>query len=199
VSNYKNRQEFETTRWPELHQQVRDLVDLVNSERTIPKEFKRMLFTMASLAGGCVHCQSHGAYSLSKLNVETARIEALWEYETSDLFTEAERAAFDVVRAASLSPNAAGPEHFDELRKHYSSEQIVEILAMSAMAAWLNRWNDTIATVTDQESVDWATENLSDVGWKIGKHVGEAHEQRKAHPSNVGRTKVDSANKKDES
>ena len=192
MSSYNNRQEFETDLWPELHQKVRALVDVVNSERSIPKEFKRMLFTMASLAGGCVHCQSHGAYSLSKLNVDSARIKAMWEYETSDLFTEAERAAFDVMRAASLSPNAVGPEHFEMLRKHYSSEQIIEILAVSCMAAWLNRWNDTIATVTDQESVDWATENLSDVGWDIGKHVGEAHEQRKGRPSNVARTATDS-------
>lgn len=51
---------------------------------------------------------------------------------------------------------------------------------MSCMAAWLNRWNSTIATVTDQESVDWATKNLTDVGWELGKHKGEDHEQRKA-------------------
>ena len=53
---------------------------------------------------------------------------------------------------------------------------------MSCMAGGLNRWNDTIATVTDQESVDWATKNLTDVGWELGKHKGEAHEQRKAQP-----------------
>jgi len=137
---------------------------------------------MASLAGGCVHCQAHGAYSLDKMNVPTERVKALWEYETSELFTDAERAALDFVRNSGLSPNAVEPEHFDELRKHYSSEQIVEIITMSCMAGWLNRWNDTIATVTDQESVDWATKNLTDVGWELGKHKGEAHEQRKAPP-----------------
>jgi hypothetical protein len=36
--------------------------------------------------------------------------------------------------------------------------------------------------VTDQESVDWANENLGDLGWSAGKHVGRPEEQREAHP-----------------
>jgi len=188
MSDYQNRQDFELDQWPELRKMVNDLVNLVNSERTVPGELKKMLFTMASVASGCTHCQSHGAFSLNKMGVETERIQALWQYETSDLFTDAERAALDLMRASAQSPNATKPEHFEELRKHYSAEQIIEIIAMSCVAGWLNRWNDTIATVTDQESVDWATENLSEVGWVRGKHVGEAHEQRKGHPSSVGWT-----------
>ena len=62
----------------------------------------------------------------------------------------------------------------------------IEIMAVSSLAGWLNKWNDTVATVTDQESVDFAKENLTEVGWDQGKHVGEAHEQRKGHPRSVG-------------
>lgn len=186
MSTYQDRQGFELSQWPEMRQMVNDLATLVYSERTITSQLKSELFTMASLASGCTHCQSHGAYGLSLMGVETERIQALWEYQTSDLFTDAERAALDLVRAAAQSPNEATPEHFAELRKHYTDEQIVEIMAVNCLAGWLNRWNDTIATVTDQESVDWATENLSEVGWAPGKHVGEAHEQRPGHPRTVG-------------
>ena len=124
------------------------------------------------------------------MGVETARIKAIWEFQTSELFTDAERAALNIVWAGSQSPNASTPEHFDELRKHYSNEQIIEILAVNCLAGWLNKWNDTVATVTDQESVDFATENLTEVGWTVGDHTGEAHEQRKGHPSTVGWTKT---------
>jgi len=190
MTTYANRQDFELAQWSELRQKVNELADLVYSGRTISSEFKTMLFTMASVASGCTHCQSHGAFSLNRLGVETERIQAIWTYETSELFSDGERAALDLMRASAQLPNAARPEHFEELRKHYSAEQIVEIVAMSCMTGWLNRWNDTIATVTDQESVDWATEHLTEVGWRIDKHVGEAHEQRKGHPSSVGWTKV---------
>lgn len=186
MSDYQDRQGFELDQWPEMRQMVNNLASLVYTDRTIPKEFKSMLFTMASLASGCTHCQSHGAYALNGMGVETERIQAIWEYETSELFSDAERAGLDLMRAAAQSPNASTPAHFVELRKHYSDEQIVEILAVNCLAGWLNRWNDTVATVTDQESVDWATENLSQVGWAPGKHVGEEHEQRKGHPRSVG-------------
>lgn len=186
MTDYENRQEFELAIWPEMRQMVNDLASLVYSERTVPKQLKVELFTMASLASGCAHCQSHGARSLDLLGVDTERIQAIWHYETSDLFTPAERAALDLVRAAAQSPNQAGPQHFAAVREHYSSEQIVEILAVNSLAGWLNRWNDTIATVTDQESVDFATEHLSEHGWDLGKHTGEAHEQRAGHPRSVG-------------
>ena len=186
MSEYNNRQDFEMNHWPELRAVFTAVVKTVQADRGLPRQFKSELFTMSSLASGCVHCQSHGAFNLNAMGVETERIRSLWEYETSELFTDAERAAFNLVRAAAQSPNATTPEHFEEVRKYYSNTQIIEILATSSLTAWLNRWNDTIATVTDQESVDWATENLSDVGWQIGKHTGEEAEQRKAHPLNVG-------------
>ena len=186
MSTYNSRQDFEMNHWPELRQAFTRVVKTVQRDKEISQQFKSELFTMASLASGCVHCQSHGAFRLNSMGVETERIRALWEYETSELFSDAERAALDLVRAAALSPNATTPEHFEKLREHYSNTQIIEILAVNSLAAWLNRWNDTIATVTDQESVDWATENLSDVGWQIGKHTGEKTEQRKAHPLNMG-------------
>ncbi|MEM8858789.1 MAG: carboxymuconolactone decarboxylase family protein [Chloroflexota bacterium] len=186
MSDYNNRQEFEMGNWPELRQAFNELVQVVWSEKGLSEQYKQELFTMASLASGCTHCQSHGAFHLNDMGVEMERIRAIWEYETSDLFTDAERAGLNLARGAAQTPNATTPEDFDNLRKHYSDDQIIEILALNSAAAWLNRWNDTIATVTDQESVDWATENLSDLGWNAGKHTGEAEEQRKAHPLNMG-------------
>ena len=186
MGDYSDRQNLEMGHWPELRAQFNELIKIVWSERELTEQFKQELFTMASLASGCLHCQSHGAFHLNAIGTDTDRIRALWQYETSDLFTDAERAALDLVRAAAQSPNASTAEHFEALRKHYTETQIIEILAVNAMAAWLNRWNDTIATVTDKESADWASENLSEVGWHIGKHTGKSEEQRKAHPLNMG-------------
>ena len=47
------------------------------------------------------------------------------------------------------------PEHFEKLRAHYSERHIVEMLAVISLAGWYNRWNNSIATVTDRESVEW--------------------------------------------
>lgn len=55
MAGYNNRQEFELDHWPELRGMVNDLANLVYSERTVPTELKKLLFTMASQASGCMH------------------------------------------------------------------------------------------------------------------------------------------------
>ena len=185
-AKYRDRQEFEMEHWPELRETWNKMIQLTMPEREVSRELKQLVFTVASLASGCRHCQSHGAYHLHLIGVPDEKIQALWSFETSDLFDDAERAALRLAMAAGVTPNAVEPENFDDMRKHFSNIQIIEILAVIATGGYLNRWNDTIATVTDQESIDFAKQVLEPVGWDAGKHVGEAQEQRKAHPLNLG-------------
>ena len=185
---YENRQDFEMGHWPELRESWNNLLKLVFPGREVSGELKQMVFTGASLASGCVHCQSHGSYHLHLIGMSDEKIQALWSFQTSELFSDEERAALNLALAAGSTPNATGPEHFVEMRKYYSDIQIIEILAVIAAGGYLNRWNDTIATVTDQESIDWAEQVLSPLGWNAGKHKGAAHEQRKAHPVTLGWT-----------
>ena len=185
-AKYQDRQEFEMEHWPELRETWNKMIQLTMPEREVSRELKQLVFTVASLASGCRHCQSHGAYHLHLIGVPDEKIQALWSFETSDLFDDAERAALRLAMAAGVTPNAVAPENFEDMRKHFSNIQIIEILAVIATGGYLNRWNDTIATVTDQESIDFAKQVLEPVGWDAGKHVGEAQEQRKAHPLNLG-------------
>ena len=188
-ATYQDRQEFEMGHWPELRETWNQMIQLVFPEREVSGELKQLVFTVASLASGCRHCQSHGAYHLHKIGVPDEKIQALWSFETSDLFTDAERAALRLAMAAGVAPNMTEPENFVEMRQHFTNIQIVEILAVIAVGGYLNRWNDTIATVTDQESVDFADRVLRQVGWDPGKHVGASEEQRKAHPITLGWSK----------
>jgi len=185
---YKDRQNFEMENWPELRESMNNLFKLVFPTREVSGELKQLVFTAASLASGCLHCQSHGSYHLHALGVPEEKIQALWNYQNSDLFSEPERAALDLAYAAGVAPNSVEPENFVELRKHFSDIQIIELLAVVACGGFLNRWNDTIGTVTDQESIDFANSVLRPVGWQPGKHVGKPEEQRNAHPITLGWT-----------
>ena len=185
---YKNRQNFEMENWPELRESMNNVFKLIFPSREVSGELKQFVFTAASLASGCRHCQSHGSYHLHKIGVPDEKIQAMWTYQTSSLFSEAERAALDLAFAAGVAPNAVEPENYTELRKHYTDDQIIELLAVIAIGGFLNRWNDMIATVTDQESIDYANKTLGPVGWEPGKHTGAPEEQRKAHPITLGWT-----------
>ena len=62
-ATYKDRQNLEVFCWPELMEIFQKLVELVmvsEKHNTIPRQLRSELFTMASIAGGCQHCQAHG-------------------------------------------------------------------------------------------------------------------------------------------
>jgi alkylhydroperoxidase family enzyme len=191
-AKYQDRQNLEIFRWPELMEIFRNLIDLVMvSHAHLSRQLRSELFTMASIAGGCQHCQAHGAYTLHLMGISPERIRDIWTFEQAPEFSEAEKAALRLARDGASVPNMVEPRHFAELRRHYSDRQIVEMLAVISLAGWFNRWNNSIATVTDQESVDWAKANLRQVGWALGKHAGAAHEQRRKHPRSTDQDRIE--------
>lgn len=140
-------------------------------ESSVPIGFKRLLALFASRVTGCQYCMAHNAGSLQRIGVEQARVEALWDYRESPLFTEAERVALDVTMAASSVPNAVTDDMFADLRRHWSDEQIVEIVGVVALFGFTNRWNDTMATPLEAEPTEVAERVLSPHGWRNDKHA----------------------------
>lgn len=99
------------------------------------------------------------------------KLEALWDYPTSPLYSEAERAALDFALAAGAGPNAVTSDHFARLRRHWSDVQIVEMLAAVCLYGFLNRLNDTMATELEETPRAAGERYLSRLGWDGGKHV----------------------------
>ena len=181
MAGYENRQNWDLPAWPEMYGVLKQLQATVF---LAPPGFQIniMVFTVSSLAAGCRHCQAHGAYGAHKAGVDVEKVQALWSFETSELFDDRERAALRFALAAGSVPSAVTAEHHAALREHFSDEDVRTLIAVVALGGFMNRYNDALATVTDEESAVWAAENLSSVGWDIGKHVGEAHEQRTGPP-----------------
>ena len=134
-------------------------------------KLKRLISHVASRSAGCKYCMAHTADGAARLGVDAQKLDAVWEYQTSPLYSAAERAALDVAVAAGCVPNAVTDEMFLELRKHWSEEQIVEIVGVIALFGFLNRWNDTFATPLEDEPLAFAEKNLASHGWDSGKHL----------------------------
>lgn len=177
-----DRHKLEIFNWPELARHFGPLAQICLGDGELPGQLKQEAFMLLSLASGCRHCQAHGGYGLHLAGVAAERIQALWDFERSELFFDAERAVYYFALAAGASPNAVTPEHFERLRRHFTDRHISELLAVVAISGFLNRYSDTLAVVTDQESVDWASRVLGPVGWTQGKHVGSSKEQRAGFP-----------------
>lgn len=140
------------------------------SAGTVPAELKGLIGHIASRASGCRYCQAHTIFSADGSETAAARVRAVWDYRSSDLFTGAERAALDFALGAASVPNAVTDEQFAELRQYWDDGQIVEILGVIALYGFLNRWNDSLATQLEEPSREVAERLLGPSGWTAGKH-----------------------------
>lgn len=157
-------------RRPNIVKHFMELNQAILYEGTVSEELKMLISLVVSYSAGCLYCQSHMANLSSIYDAPDAKIAAIMDYEDSDLFTDAERAAIDVAFKAGQVPNAATSAEFDELQKHFDEGQIVEIVASIALFGFLNRWNDTMATTLENLANQRAEKLLGGKGWKAGKH-----------------------------
>lgn len=128
---------------------------------------------IASTAAGCRYCQAHTAAHAAHIGVDAQKVSNAWEFETNDQFSESERCALRLANAAAVLPNAATDEHFEALAEHFSTEQIVQIVAVISLFGFLNRWNDTMATTLEATPSAFAFDHLVDQGWVPGKHAAD--------------------------
>jgi len=131
--------------------------------------FKRLLAHFASTASGCRYCQAHSLVAAELSGIDEAKLNDVWSYKTSELYTEGERAALDYALAAGSVPNTVDDELMERMQKHWSDEQIVEICAAICLYGFLNRWNDSMATELEGGPLDKARTVL-DKEWDAGKH-----------------------------
>lgn len=140
----------------------------------VPLALKRLVAYMASRTVGCQYCSAHTAESAAEVDgVDPAKIAAIFEYETNPLFTEAERAALRMAQAAATVPNAVTDEDMQALKRFFTEDQIVELVAAVCLFGWLNRWNDTMATGLEPRPLEFGRAHLAASGWTPGKHLRE--------------------------
>ncbi|HEX5089435.1 MAG TPA: carboxymuconolactone decarboxylase family protein [Nocardioides sp.] len=132
---------------------------------------KRLVAHVASTASGCQYCKAHTTVSATRHGVSDEKMAAIYDYATSPLFTEAERAALDFAMEAASVPNAVTDESYAVLAAHWSETEIVELLGVVCMFGVFNRWNDSMATPLEEVPAGRAEELLGDRGWVAGKHA----------------------------
>lgn len=157
-------------RRPEILRAFSQLSAAVLGPGLVEPGLRQLVALVASVSAGCRYCQAHTSASAARLGVSPDKAAAVFDFETSNHYSDAERAALRLARDAAVIPNATTPAHFAELRNHFSDEEIVEIVAVVSLFGWLNRWNDTMATELEDEPLAFASQHLSTTGWTAGKH-----------------------------
>lgn len=133
---------------PEIAKAVLGLIRAVvrNPEGTVDPALRWMVAHVTSLANGCSYCSAHTFKNGADNGVPQDKLEALWQFEESPLFSEAERAALRVAVTGAQCPSYATAEDMAALRRHFTEAQVVEIGAVIALFGFNNRWNALMET-----------------------------------------------------
>ena len=133
---------------------------IMNEDSKIGPDLKMLIAYMTSFAKGCTYCQT-ATHSAARDGIgHSEKFDKIWEYHSSDLFSDGERAALDLALAASPSPSEVTDEMRENLKKHYDQVECAEIISMIALFAYFNAWNDTNGTNLDENVIENAEENL---------------------------------------
>ncbi|MEL6693537.1 MAG: carboxymuconolactone decarboxylase family protein, partial [Pseudomonadota bacterium] len=103
-------------RHPALTKAMWGLVAAVYGPGQVDNGLKRLVGEAASKAAGCFYCSAHAAHGAREEGVAQDKIDAVWSFEDSPLFTDAERAAINLAMKAGVVPNETTDADFDRLK-----------------------------------------------------------------------------------
>ena len=150
---------------PELLKAFSGLAGTVFQSDGIDMGTKQLIALASSLASGCKYCQAHTSHGAERAGVEEKKIADILNYLESEEYSESERAVLDLAFAAGKVPNQSNQEHFDNLKKHFSKKEIVDIVSVISLFGFLNRWNDTLGTALEEVPENFLNNKLKPTGW----------------------------------
>jgi len=116
-------------------------VSWLDRKLTLPRQTVILIRERVASINTCLYCMDASRwYAMKKSPDVLPKLDALTQYQTSSLFTGAERAALDyvseLVRHRSVSPGT-----FAELSRHYSEREICDIVWLVASEHVYNMTN----------------------------------------------------------
>jgi len=115
-------------------------ISQLDKKLTLPAETGMLIREQVARINVCLFCIDIGRSFTIKASMNQAKFDALEEYRTSPLFSEAERAALDYVTELTKTKSVS-PETFLRLRRYYSEREACEIVWLVATEHVYNMTN----------------------------------------------------------
>jgi len=115
-------------------------ISALDKKLRLPPETVMLIREQVAQTNVCLFCIDIGRYFTIKTPMNQAKFDALGQYPTSSLFSDAERAALDYVTELATDKKVK-PETFSRLARYYSERQICEIVWLVASEHFYNMTN----------------------------------------------------------
>jgi uncharacterized peroxidase-related enzyme len=131
---------------PEVLKNFPALYSAVVGPGAVARRTKLLVYLTASYANTCPFCIASNLPGARKSGVTDDEIRAI-ETENNEVFPPAERAA--IAYARELTKTAHANTTAEELRAHYTDEQIVEITLVIGVSNLTNRFNNGLGILPE--------------------------------------------------
>jgi AhpD family alkylhydroperoxidase len=121
------RHEMSLDRWHRLDPTLKDLAEMA-----------------AAVTIGCSWCVDFGYWISTSRGTDPAKLRAVPDWRTSDVFTDLERMVMAYAEAASRTPTAVTDEMVADLRQHLDDAALVELTMMIAVENQRSRFNSAL-------------------------------------------------------
>jgi alkylhydroperoxidase family enzyme len=115
-------------------------ISQLDKKLLLPPETVLLIREQVAHINVCLFCMDIARSFTIKASMNEAKFDALGQYRTSPLFTDAERAALDYVTELTKDKKA-NPDTFDRLAGYYSEREICEIVWVVASEHLYNMTN----------------------------------------------------------
>jgi AhpD family alkylhydroperoxidase len=106
-------------------------------------KIKSLTILKTSMLNGCDYCVGHNTALGKAVGFSDQQIAAIeGDYNGSELFSAAEKAAIAWAECLTLITYRQKPEVMEELKRHFNNEQVVEITMVSGFFNFWNRFTD---------------------------------------------------------
>jgi AhpD family alkylhydroperoxidase len=131
---------------PEVLKNFPPLYTAVVGAGSVARRVKVLVYLACSYTNTCPFCIASNLPGARKAGITEEEIKAL-ETGNDEIFAPAERAALAYARELTRTAHAEGTR--DELRAHYTDEQIVEITLVIGISNLTNRFNNGLGILPE--------------------------------------------------
>jgi uncharacterized peroxidase-related enzyme len=112
-------------------------------ENILPKRYLEIALVVVSKLNECRYCVAHHTPRLVEQGLPAETVAAILEDDCPGL-DAVDLLVRDYAVAVTLNPQTMRDKIFEDLKQHFSEEQIVELTLRTALCGFFNRFNDAL-------------------------------------------------------
>ena len=159
----KKREDF--PEFEELFKLVESFMGYLPNSYLLMADKPELLEAFAKMSAAVFNSVSLDAHGAERAGVANDKIADILNYQNSEHYDAKEVALLDLAFASGEVPNGATKTHFDNLKKYYSKQQIIDMVSVISFFGFLNRWNDTFGTEIEAVPAQYIDEVLKPKNW----------------------------------